>query len=89
SHWLTSILSAGGGSARRFRVSRNDGAAPERCRGKRRAAEKKCLATELPHPPPFFFPFCSCGGPSFRRERSERAESPKKQDNMYNFAAEQ
>ena len=25
--------------------------------GKRRAAKKRCLATELPHPPPFFFPF--------------------------------
>ena len=55
-------LDEAGGKRWRFRstlrVSRNDdGAAFGRGRGKRRAAEKKCLATAHPHPPPFFFPF--------------------------------
>ena len=59
-----------------LRVSRNDVAAPRWYRGKRRAAGEGVPLPETFSPPPFFFPFCSFGGPSFRRRRQAAAEPP-------------
>ena len=59
-------------------------------RGKRRAAEKGVWQRGVPTRRPSFSLFASCGGPSFRCERSERTESPavtRNSDVLYYYPA--